>query len=305
MLPGNSDFGVFRRIAARLPIYFADTIDNPQWLAMFVLARFVPVRRAYGKLRTASAAPPIVGDTLFSTVSPAEILDGLKVDGIAPGLAIPRDLVRQIHDFAANTPCFGNLDRGLPFFAAAHAAVEARTGRPILTGHYLEGLETCPAITLVQQDPMLMTIARTYLGRHARLAATRLWWSFPTTPLEEDLHRASQDRFHFDLDDWQTLKFFFYLTPVDEGAGPHVFVRGSHRRHLWRHQLTPFVGHPADEVIAAYGAANVRTVTGDIGFGFAEDPFGFHMGISPRRVPRLMLEIAFGVSAYYQRRIYG
>jgi hypothetical protein len=82
-------------------------------------------------------------------------------------------------------------------------------------------------------------------------------------------------------------------------------VLGSHRRRLWRHQLTLLVGHPAQEVAAAYGPDSIRPVLGPPGYGFAEDPFGFHMGTAPRRNRRLMLEIAFGVSAASRRRFYG
>jgi hypothetical protein len=137
------------------------------------------------------------------------------------------------------------------------------------------------------------------------MAAARLWWIFPTSPSEHDLHLASLDRFHFDLDDWQTLKFFFYLTPVDQDAGPHVYMRGSHRYRRWKHQMTLLVGQSTDEVMAAYGRENLLSLTGEGGFGFAEDPFGFHTGTAPRLTPRLMMEVAFGVSAASKRRFYG
>ncbi len=82
------------------------------------------------------------------------------------------------------------------------------------------------------------------------MITTRTWWSFPTkTASEADLSRASF-KFHFDLDDWRMLKFFFYLSDVDADAGPHVYVRGSHNRRRVKHQLTLLVGHPAEEVLA-------------------------------------------------------
>ena len=98
------------------------------------------------------------------------------------------------------------------------------------------------------------------------------------------------------------LKFFFYLTPVDASSGPHVYVRGSHRKRALRHQFTLLVGHAADDVLAAYGAENSITLLGNAGFGVVEDPFGFHMGTVPERSPRLMMEIGFGVSKARSRR---
>jgi len=152
----------------------------------------------------------------------------------------------------------------------------------------------------------LLEIAASYLGGQARVITTRLWWSFPTKNASEgDLSFASQDKFHFDLDDWRMLKFFFYITPVDENSGPHVYVRGSHKRRALRHQFTLLVGHSADDVLGAYGAENATTLLGDAGFGLVEDPFGFHMGTVAKRSPRLMMEVGFGVSPPSRRRFHG
>lgn len=298
-------FARLRRIATRIPTYFADAIDNPEWLVMFALGRVMPVRRAYRRYHAMSVPLSTVERTIFAAPDAAKIVAALRTDGIFPGLRLPEAITREIRDFALTTPCYGNMERRLEFLAPDHAAAEERFGRPLLTGHYFDQVEQCPAMTAVRQDALLHAVAASYLGPRARLAAARLWWSFPTRPREEDLHLASQDRLHFDLDDWQTLKFFFYLTDVDQDAGPHVYVRGSHRQRLWKHQLTLLVGQPTDDVVATYGAENVLPITGTSGFGLAEDPFGFHMGTAPRRTPRLMLEIAFGVSAASKRRFYG
>jgi hypothetical protein len=111
------------------------------------------------------------------------------------------------------------------------------------------------------------------------------------------LHLAAQNRFHFDIDGWRTLKFFFYLTPTDAGAGPHQFIRGSHRRRKLLHQFTAFTGRPTGQLENFYSPDKFVTITGGAGFGFAEDPFVFHTGTLCRDQPRLMLEIGFGVSA--------
>jgi hypothetical protein len=101
------------------------------------------------------------------------------------------------------------------------------------------------------------------------------------------------------------LKFFFYLSDVDENAGPHVFVRGSHSRRRLKHQLTLLVGHPSEEIVEFYGQDSVTTLTGKAGFGFVEDPFGFHMGTVAKQSPRLMMEVGFGVSRPSRRRFHG
>ena len=176
----------------------------------------------------------------------------------------------------------------------------------LLSGHYFERILGCKAALAIQSDPLLLDIAQHYLGGQAKLITTRVWWSFPTGEASDaDKNLASLGKYHFDLDDWRMLKFFFYLKPCDAGTGPHVYVRGSHNMRSVKHQLTLLVGHPAEEVLKVYGDDSPVTLTGEAGLGFVEDPFGFHMGTVPSRTPRLMMEVGFGVSPPSRRRFHG
>lgn len=297
--------GVLRRMAARLPTYLTDLQENPAWLPMFLLARTIPFRRAHWL--TAKPVPPsaTASSSMFGQIRADEAASELKSTGIFTGLTLPASIHEEIARFAQETPCFGNFDRELEFTAGEHAEAERRFGRTILSGHHFERVLQCEAAVAVQRDPLLLDIARHYLGGEARMITTRTWWSFPTkTASEADLSRASF-KFHFDLDDWRMLKFFFYLSDVDADAGPHVYVRGSHNRRRVRHQLTLLVGHPAEEVLSFYGENNAVTLTGKAGTGFVEDPFGFHMGTLAKNTPRLMMEVGFGVSKPSKRRYHG
>ena len=116
---------------------------------------------------------------------------------------------------------------------------------------------------------------------------------------------ASQNGFHFDLEDWRQLKVFFYLTDVGPDNGPHRYVRGSHTKRPLRHQFTLFVGKTEQQINEAYGTEAVTTMLGSAGTGFIEDPFGFHTATPVRAGRRLVLEISFGVSDVLHRRRYG
>ncbi|AYD00117.1 hypothetical protein [Neorhizobium sp. NCHU2750] len=296
----------FRRMAVRIPTYLADVKENPAWLPMFMLARTMPGRRAHWAMSakykpTAASAPSIFGD-----LDAAKIAEDLRRDGIFANLQLPAEIHTEIRDFADATPCFGNFNRGLEFLAPQHDEAEATFGRSLLSGHFFERSLDSPGVLAVQKDPLLIDVARHYLGATAQLITTRIWWSFPTKASSEaDRSLASLDKFHFDLDDWRMLKFFFNLVDVDEGTGPHVFVKGSHSRRKTKHQYTLLVGHPADEVLDYYGADKAVTLTGPAGSGFVEDPFGFHMGTVPTTRPRLMMEVGFGVSKPSRRRFHG
>lgn len=298
--------GPLRRIVARLPTYLADLRENPAWLPMFALARTMPVRRAHWRSARPARAVANVGDTMFGSVARASAVDALRREGLFSGFTLPPAICGEIARFARETKCFGNFDRQTEFLPGDHPDAEKSFGRSILSGHYFERILQCKAASAVQRDPLIHDIAQHYLGGEVKLITTRLWWSFPTKALTDaEMRLASQDKYHFDLDDWRMLKFFFYLTSVDDGCGPHVYVRGTHNRRVLRHQITLLVGHPADDVLGAYGAENAVTLTGDAGFGFVEDPFGFHMGTVAKRAPRLMMEIGFGVSPPSRRRFHG
>lgn len=297
--------GTFRRMAARVPTYLTDLRENPAWLPMFLLARTIPFRRAHWLTAKPVTPSATVESSMFGEIRAGEVASELKSTGIFAGLNLPASIHEEIARFAHETPCFGNFDRKLEFLARDHAEAERRFGRPILSGHHYERILQCEAAVVVQRDPLLLDVARHYLGGEAKLITTRTWWSFPTkTASEADLSRASF-KFHFDLDDWRMLKFFFYLSDVDSDAGPHVYVRGSHNRRRVKHQLTLLVGHPAEEVLGFYGEKNALTLTGKAGTGFVEDPFGFHMGTLAKNTPRLMMEVGFGVSKPSKRRYHG
>jgi hypothetical protein len=55
------------------------------------------------------------------------------------------------------------------------------------------------------------------------ISALGLRWSFPVPGQSSALQM-----FHRDSEDWRYLKVLVYLTDVDEDAGPHVYLHGSH-----------------------------------------------------------------------------
>jgi hypothetical protein len=298
------------RVRERFPTYLADFRENPRWLLMFMFARtslgrgsqWQGVADGQASKQPVPSVSPV--PSMFD-VSDETIGQALKHDGLFTGLQLPPATVAEIQTFARDTPCFGNHDRRLELRPADQISRQD-SANPVLSGHYFERVADCPAIMAVQQDQLLHSVARNYLGERSCVISTRLWWSFPAgAAMAQQPQLRAREMLHFDLDDWRMLKFFFYLTPVSENAGPHLYVRGTHRRHVLKHQLSLTVGRPADEVLEAYGAERMVRIHGEAGFGFAEDPFGFHAGSLAISTPRLMLEVAFGVTPPNRRRFYG
>jgi hypothetical protein len=269
---------------------------------MYVLARWMPARKAHWLIaRTPQASFP--KSSLFPDVDYRSAVAGLRREGIFTGITLPSHICKAIDAFASANSCFDSSDRSFEFLPSEHQEAEQRFNRMIPFGTYLEKIQECKAAREVLTDPLLESIAAHYLGGQARLAGMRLWWSFPGE--SSALGDRNLTEYHFDLLDWRMIKFFFYIRAVDEGTGPHAYVRGSHRQRALRYQLTPYIGHPIEDVLKEYGRDRQLILLGSAGFGFVEDPFGFHIGMAAQRTARLVLEVSFGVSRPSPRRFYG
>src|SRR5690606_4897194 len=104
---------------------------------------------------------------------------------------------------------------------------------------------------------------------------------------------------HCDINDYRTIKFFFYLTDVSAENGPHAYIKKSPLQRSALHQLLGqrCASLSEDDLMRKYGKQLV-TVCGSAGSGFAGDPYYFHRGTTPVRGERLLLQIEFGCRRY-------
>jgi hypothetical protein len=236
----------------------------------------------------------------------ASAVAALQQDGICADLRLSEAVVAELQNYARSHSCYGGLDWRTRFSPDEQAAAERRTGQALLVGHFPDTDRACPAVGRLIDHPWLHAVANGYFGAPATILDVRLWWSFASaSPNRAALKLAAQDSFHFDLTDWKQLKFFFYLTDVGARSGPHRFVLGSHVRRPLAHQVSPFSAKTDAQILAAYGVKAVQTITGPAGFGFAEDPFGYHTGATVQEGARLCLEISFGITGMLRKREFG
>jgi hypothetical protein len=149
-----------------------------------------------------------------------------------------------------------------------------------------------PAIQRLLTDRSILAVAQSYLGCDPILDLVTMWWHTAASP--EPSAEAAQ-LFHFDMDRIKWLKFFVYLTDVDDRSGPHVFVPGSHRRSgiPWRMLQKGYARLSDDEVQAYYGPDGLRRFTGPRGTVIAEDTRGLHKGAHVLEGDRLVFQLEF------------
>ncbi|BAU09770.1 hypothetical protein LEP3755_02450 [Leptolyngbya sp. NIES-3755] len=282
--------------------WFRGITRNPRWLVMRQLARFRGVRT----LRAAElplfrrfqshSVPQFSGESVFPYADSDFIVQSVAKDGLYLGLNLPPESLQDIITYAKQYPCYGDRKPEYGFHYAQKVESEQWYERKFATASYFNTIETCPAIAQLSCDPLILSIAAQYLGTNPVLISSQLWWSFVTDASIQARRKAAQ-LFHYDLDDYRFIKFFFYLTNVDGLTGAHACVQGTHRRKKLRHELNRKRFRDS-EIIDAYGIENLVTIRGNAGFGFVEDTLCFHKGMPPIRHDRLMLQLEFATCDY-------
>ncbi len=178
--------------------------------------------------------------------------------------------------------------------ADGHQVVMASTVAPEAPRYDLDELDLLkdPEVQRLVVDPSLHELASRYLGGEAVSDMAAMWWSVaqPGGPSS-----SAAQLFHTDRDRLSFVKFFVYLTDVDEDHGPHVYVRGSHRR------LPPGIRadrrHDDDAVVAAFGPDALVTIAGPRGTVFMADTSGLQR--PPAQVGRrLVFQIEYTTSLF-------
>jgi hypothetical protein len=233
--------------------------------------------------------------SLFSSLDIDKALLDMRHDGVHAGINLDPDTVAQITKFALTEECYWPGEPRVRFLYSNRADAERRCGSSILLGRYYDIEERCAAIRAIAHDPLLHYLAASYMGAPAGQIEARLWWSFVGDATSAERVKADQG-FHYDLHDYRSVAFFFHLTDVDEGSGPHVHIKGSHTHKPLRLLLGESRQASDDDLARQYGADNLMTLCGPAGFGFATDPFGYHKGAPPTTRDRLMLRIRFTIN---------
>jgi len=221
---------------------------------------------------------------------PAEVARQVRAHSWYGGFWLPEETLKGILAFTKQNPCNARVDgRTVSFLPNEHGAMEKRLGQPIVLADY-HAID-CKEIQDLLEDPSIAEIACRYFGYPPRRIFTRLHWAFVCDANAEQRRRAKQTLdFHYDLHASRFIYFNFYLTDVDDSAGPHVLASGSHGRKPLRCLFAS--ANQSDDFIAdTYGAANITSICGPAGYGFVEDHFCYHKATIPTNKNRLMMMV--------------
>ena len=139
----------------------------------------------------------------------------------------------------------------------------------------------------IANDPKMLAIAGGMLGAKPTISYMTSWWSVPAG----DGSAQHAEKWHRDVDDLRFVKLFLYLTDVDDTAGPHAFVKGSHKVN----QLTAIRRYTDEEVDSTFGPEKVVRFKGPAGTAFLENTYGFHRGTPPTKKPRLIFQVLYSL----------
>jgi len=221
----------------------------------------------------------------------------LKKDGVLTGLRLKDSVHSELRDALFGQLCYGSADLRYPFFYSHKSDAERRYGQRFLQGHYYGIGTPGSAANHVVDDARLNHLLREYFRTQPRLVGMRAWWNFACDASHQDRINAAQE-FHYDVDDYLALSVFFYLTDVDDSAGPHIVVRGSHGRKPLRHVLSLSRCRTHKEMLDIYGADRLQVICGQAGAGFIEDSFCFHKGQEPTARDRLVFQLRYALHDY-------
>ena len=230
------------------------------------------------KTKAAKTVPTAARTPAVEALDASQAARAIVKDGYVTGLRLKPAVLDELQNLSTTAKCFGEEDFKVPFYAEDRAAAEQRYGRKLKVGRltiYCKHLPPCSASLQIQPyaPSHAATWARTSVVGRAHVVELRLGNRCRAATL-------ARSGFHYDIDGYRALAFFFYLTKVTPLNGAHICVRGSHMQKPLKALLSLHKSRGDDEIAEWYGAERQIVLCGAAGDGFAEDIFCFHKGLA-------------------------
>ena len=226
-----------------------------------------------------------VSEWLEITEDLDDMLDMLRSEGYCSGIKLKKEALSKLISFCDESIFFSD---GSPNTIASIKFSDKTTSSKNSIYRLINPHERSAIVyDLIYKSP-LDFIASRYLEANPVLVSSQIWYTFPKKS-KKNHHNFG---FHYDIDDYKFLKFFFYLDEVSEVSGPHVIISQTHKEG----SVFKFINRRiSDEIAKSRYPNQIVVMTGEPGSGFSEDTFCYHKGTYPLK-RRLILQITFGIS---------
>lgn len=257
------------------------SLHDERYRAFYMMRRVTSVpRRQEIAARRAASLPRMDHPPSNEAVEKARILSRQGYV-LTPGV-IPSEWVADMRAYFSGQPCADPYRR-----LGSFVGPENVTPGTHVAFFDNKTVANAPHAFEIANLPLLLDIVASEMGAKPTISYMTAWRSIPA----RDGVAQHAENHHRDVDDFDFTKFFVYLTDVDEEAGPHVFIKGSHLVD----KLTPIRRYQDEEVFAAFGKENEVRFTGPAGSCFLEKTYGMHRGFPPVSRPRLIFQVLYSL----------
>lgn len=211
-------------------------------------------------------------------------------------IALDEAIVNEIEQYALTTPLsYMNVNSDNQEYSLDKVLFNEKNPVSPRYEFTTEEILKCKSLQNLIFDTSLLNFAQEYLGCQPILDLVAFWWS---APFGGKAKNAAAQMYHFDLDRIKFMKFFFYITDVNENTGPHCYVKGSHGK--LPNQVNRDGRYEDAEIEEIYGKSNLIEICGKKGSIIAVDTRGFHKGKELTEGKRLLFQIQFTNSLFGQ-----
>ena len=145
----------------------------------------------------------------------------------------------------------------------------------------------CPHIFDIANNEYVLNTLSSYFKCPFKLDYISSWWSF-----KNSLHiNEKTQHFHRDLDNFNFIKMFLYLSDVDENSGAHQYIIESHKKN-YDLKISRSV---IDSNKINEKNLKIFNFTGLCGTASLANTFGLHRGAKPIKDDRLMIVFTYSV----------
>ena len=157
-----------------------------------------------------------------------------------------------------------------------------------------------PEVQQLVADRAILSIVQDYLECTPIHVQSNSWWTI-NHQTDDQTKCSDAQMFHQDKEFIRFVKVFVYLTDVEPDNGPHTYIAGSARDYQ-QHvpQDYKISQRLSDEYLREqYPDEKFVTMTGPKGTVLIEDTSGFHKGEPVVKGHRLMLQLEYACSLYF------